>query len=342
MRVSTKALATVSGLLFFASCVTPPPIVGASRSASYRTSEPRGEPRGVRRGTPRPLAAPAFQQERRDPWNSAEPEGYADDYVDDSELRVAAAGSAPSSWTGTTRRSTQWEERRGEGRFDDGRFATPRPSDRGGTVVPASYSPEPLAQSGRYDNRYNDRFDEVPAPNERGDYSTRPSGRVSFLFGGRQLDDEGFEGSDDLFAFGVEFSQVPDLGEVGFEFGFGFGANRENNVSSSVGTVDLERDMAEIYAGLRAEFGQSNVRPYIGGGATLINVSDRVSQGFLRSTDDDTAVGGYLHGGVQVDLNSSFFIGADFRYVFGSPVELFDQRIDTDYGQLAFTIGTSL
>ena len=105
---------------------------------------------------------------------------------------------------------------------------------------------------------------------------------------------------------------------------------------------DVERDMAEVSAGVRAEFSRTNVRPYIGGGGVLINMSERRSQGFLDAEDDDTTVGAYLHGGVQFDINEAFFLGIDFRRVFGSTVELFDEKYDTDSSQLSFVLGLSL
>ncbi len=327
MRVSTKALAPLSALILFASCVTPPPMVGSSRSIAYRQDQRERE-------RP-PYAEPSYQDDRY----------QRDGYVDDTELRLADNRYEDSEWESSrwsdTRRS---ETPRNSDRFDDGRFAIPRRGGMRGTPAPASYTPEPTPQSGYYE----DQFIDAGPPHERGNYARQPNGRVSFLFGRRRLDDELFQAADNPFAFGVEFSQVADPGTLGFEFGFGFGKDEDDNVALPAsgtfggGIFDVERDMAEIYAGFRAEFGHSNVRPYIGGGGVLLNMTERRSQGFLEAEDDDNTVGGYLHGGVQVDLNEAFFIGIDFRRVFGSRVELFDQKYDTDYSQLAFTIGASI
>ena len=342
MRVSTKALAPLSALLFFSSCVTPPPMAGPSRSLAYGDGQGRnavayGEAQGrpsayasQQRGDRRPYQEPSYTEPsyQRDRQPS-------DGYVDDSEFRLAESRSDDRRYS---------DNRDSDGRFDDGRFAIPRRGDRYGGPAPASYGREPAVQDGYYD----DQFIDSGPPHERGDYVNQPNGRISFLFGRRQLDDDLFEAAENPFAFGVEFSQVAEPGTLGFEFGFGLAKDEDDNVALSPsgafpgGVFNVERDMGEIYGGFRAEFGHSNIRPYIGGGGTLINMSERRSQGFLEAEDDDNTVGAYLHGGVQVDLNEAFFIGVDFRRVFGSNVELFERKYDTDYTQLAFTLGVSL
>ena len=104
--------------------------------------------------------------------------------------------------------------------------------------------------------------------------------------------------------------------------------------------IDVERYMAEIYAGIRTEFSTSNFRPYLGGGGVLLSVTERRGQ-FFGTRDDDGAAGGYVHGGIEYDLNEIFFLGVDFRQVFATDVELFGEDFDTDYRQLALTLGIS-
>ncbi len=248
MRVSTKALASVTALLFFSACVTPPPIPrdgGSYRNASY-------EP-------------PA------------------------------------------------------QDRYNDGDYG---PDD------PRSF------EQGRYA--------------DSGHYSRRPTARVGIHLGGRQLETLDFEPTDELGVFGVDFVQVRPPGNLGLEFGLMFAYDEENNVTlpnSSVG--DLELSQAEIYVGARSEFGDGPIRPYIGGGGTLLSATRTLSQGFTEADDDDTTVGVYLHGGIQADINEVFSIGIDYRHVFGRDFEFdgaggtsFD--VDSDYDQLTFVLGFNL
>ena len=239
-------------------------------------------------------------------------------------------------------------------RFDDGRFAIPLSGDARENSVAAGYSPEPQpqpeprSQTGNYDSRGNQYLDAAP-PHERGDYAAPALGRITFLFGRGEFDEDNFEAADNLFNFGMEFNQVVEPGGLGFEFGFNIAGDEDDNVdlapsgSFPGGNFDVERFFAEIYGGARAEFKLANFRPYIGGGGTLINVYERRGQSFFnRDDEDDTVFGGYVRGGVQYDLSESFFIGVDFRRVFGPNAELFGQDFDTDYSQLAFTLGLSL
>ncbi|MEL6715079.1 MAG: outer membrane beta-barrel protein, partial [Planctomycetota bacterium] len=199
----------------------------------------------------------------------------------------------------------------------------------GPAAVPANYRASQDRYGDRYDGPpgrqgdygYSDEFD--PRYNERGQYAPPPEARLQVLLGGRSLDDEGFEPTDSPGVIGFEFSQVPSPGGLGFEFGVNFGFDEENDVSvPGIGVADLELTQAEIYAGARAEFGQGAVRPYIGGGGTLISTTTRVQQGFLEREEDDTTLGAYLHGGIQADLNDNFFLGIDYRRVFGGEYEV--------------------
>ncbi len=302
MRVSIKALAPLPALLFFASCVTPPPMSGPGRPVAYGGGRSYQEP-DRSQDDRYEREAPRYQDRGRE--------------VDDR-------------------------------RFDDGRYNLRQDETYQGIPRVTSYESEPGDQR-RREQGFGDRsFEDPVPPHERGDYSARSNGRISFLFGGRHLDDERFRAADKLYAFGVQFSQAVEPGTLGFEFGFGFAGDEEDRVALPTtatfpgGVFNVERDMAEVSAGVRAEFSRTNVRPYIGGGGVLINMSERRSQGFLEAEADDTTVGAYLRGGVQFDLNEVFYLGVDFRRVFGSTVELFDDKFDTDSSQLSFVLGLSL
>lgn len=322
MRVSIKALAPLPLLLCFASCVTPPPMPGPGRSVAYGTGQEYQE-RDRSRGD-RPYGESRYDGER-----STEARTYRD--------RPTADRLSDSR------------------RYDDGRYNLRRPGDGRPTPMSAAYEPasyEPgvtaTGQRRREPGYYDDGYVDPVPPHERGNYSGRPNGRISFMFGRRDLIDDNFRASDELYAFGVDFAQAVEPGTLGFEFGFHFAGDEDDRVNLPAsgtfpgGIFDVERDMAEVSAGVRAEFSSSNVRPYIGGGGTLINMSERRSQGFSEGEDDDTTLGVYLHGGVQVDVNEVFFLGLDFRRVFGSQVDLFDETFDTDYSQLSVVLGLSL
>ena len=226
-------------------------------------------------------------------------------------------------------------------------------------IRPASYRADP-GPPPRSSQEYDPRGYDDPAPYEgsqygrygndwergRGtheSYDPGPSGRLSVLLGRRNLEEDDFEPTDEPGILGLEFSQVPAPGSLGFEFGLAFGYDEDDGVSvPGVGTADLELAQAEIYAGVRTEFGHGNVRPYIGGGGTFMSTTTKVTQGFSEAEEDDGTFGFYLHGGIQADINRTFFIGVDYRHVFGSDYEVNGSDFDSDYDQLAIVLGFNL
>lgn len=232
---------------------------------------------------------------------------------------------------------------------------TPPPIDRGyggpdrRYPEPARYDRPPAPQAdydrgydrgGNYDayrDEYNDAYLQGP-----GYYTPPPTGRLSLLLGGRSLSDDDFQPTDAPGIFGIEYSQVPDLGGLGFEFGVQFGFASEDGVQLSNNSVaNIELQQAELYAGVRAELGKGAIRPYVGGGGTFLSTTTRVEQGFLATESDDSVLGAYLHAGLQADLTRNLFIGVDYRHIFAGDYEINGGEVSSEYDQIAAVLGFS-
>jgi len=59
----------------------------------------------------------------------------------------------------------------------------------------------------------------------------------------------------------------------------------------------------------------------------------------VSETDGELIVGGYARAGLLWDLNQRLRLGADYRYFIGENIEIFDESLNTDYGQLVFSLG---
>ena len=176
-----------------------------------------------------------------------------------------------------------------------------------------------------------------------GNYTPPARGRFSLLLGGRSIDEGAFEPTDSPGVFAVEYGQIPHRGNLGFEFGLGLGFDEENGVVLPDSTIaDLELRQAEFYAGMRAEFATGPVRPYIGGGATFLSTTTTIRQGFLQAEQDDSVLGGYLHGGIQADVNDVFFLGLDYRHVFAGDHDFGGSSFASDYDQVSLVLGFTL
>jgi opacity protein-like surface antigen len=91
----------------------------------------------------------------------------------------------------------------------------------------------------------------------------------------------------------------------------------------------------EVYAGVRKAFGNDTVRPYLGGGLSII----RGEVDAAGSDDSDTSAAAYLHAGVEFLISPTFFLGLDIRGLFGSSIDMGGVNGDADYTQGAFTFG---
>ncbi len=203
---------------------------------------------------------------------------------------------------------------------------SPRPSTR--TVVETGVATARLA----------------PLQDDGGGSSGGWHGSFSGHIGGRVLDDEMYwEPLEDQLALGLEIETRPDSFPLGLEFGLLAGVSQESDYQNS--GVDLVSYIGEFYAGprLTASLGRS-VRPYVGGGVTLMSVTAEGEAagpfgGTITVDDSDSAVGGYAHGGLQIDVADGFHIGADVRGVFGTDVTLFNTDGDADYVQVTLLLG---
>jgi opacity protein-like surface antigen len=161
--------------------------------------------------------------------------------------------------------------------------------------------------------------------------SVHKDSRVSIYLGQRSLDEDDWEPIDEQGVFGVEYSRETEGSAVGFEVGL-MGSGDEDDL----GGADIEGSIGELYGGVRKTFLDGVVRPYVGGGLSILTAEVDIDG---VGDDDDTSPALYLHGGVDFDITESFFLGLDLRFLFASDIELHGLEGDADYGQLALVLG---
>jgi hypothetical protein len=158
--------------------------------------------------------------------------------------------------------------------------------------------------------------------------------RITIYLGQRNLDQDDYAPVDEQAMIGVEFARETAGSLVGWEVGV-MGSSDEGSVAG----FDVTGNTAEIYGGVRKTFGSGSVRPYVGGGLSVINSEVEVSG---SGSADDESLAGYAHLGVSVDVTEAFFLGLDLRVLFGSDLSIGGVNTDADYGQLALILGWSL
>ena len=172
------------------------------------------------------------------------------------------------------------------------------------------------------------------SPDEHLSQRSRPfTQRVTVYVGERSLDDD-HDPVEDQVTLGAEYSMEIEGYAVGFEAGFMFSGDDSDNAFG-----DVEAGTAEAFGGIRKTWGDSNVRPYLGAGISMIGAAVDVDGG---PDDEDASLAGYAHAGVQFYLSEMVFLGVDVRVLFGSDIDLDGAFADdADYEQFAFVVGFS-
>lgn len=163
--------------------------------------------------------------------------------------------------------------------------------------------------------------------------------RVMFQVGLRSFDDqETWEPVEAEVAVGLEFSRVGGSG-LGVDLGLLGSIGLDEGSTSD---LDVAGAAAEIYAGLRQEFGSGALRPYVGGGGTMLVAGIDNDAGGGVADDEDTSPGYYIRAGVVAFLTERTLMALDVRYVGGTSLEFETLEGTADYAQALLQVGFRL
>ncbi len=133
---------------------------------------------------------------------------------------------------------------------------------------------------------------------------------------------------------GLEFSDVPEEGGLGYEIGGHYGRD-----TGSVDGESLRSELFEGYIGPRYEFRLGQFSPYISGGADVLSYHGLF--GDLGSTvpDRDTDIGFYAGLGVDFDFADHWMMGLGARATFDHDLQLSGVKGNADAWQFLFRFG---
>ena len=135
------------------------------------------------------------------------------------------------------------------------------------------------------------------------------------IVGNKYLDNS-WQEFDSQVAIGVSF----DFKNRSWPFSLTVSSIFSADVESNNGLFVEEEagSTSETHLGIRKIFSisGSSMEPYIGGGLALISaeLDRRVNSSFFVTTDDDSATGYWLGGGIYWHLSKRFIMGVDVRY----------------------------
>lgn len=157
------------------------------------------------------------------------------------------------------------------------------------------------------------------------------TGNVNFFLGAKALEDE-WEPTEEQTEFGVEidFRQKDWPVNIAIDIS---GASGEG----SIGIFDYESRTSELNIGVRKIWDKSpQVRPFIGGGISFI--SGEFEWSSLGTSEDDSAMGFWVGGGVYWALTEHFNLGLELK-VSSAEITLAGLDVNAGGGHFGLLIG---
>lgn len=154
--------------------------------------------------------------------------------------------------------------------------------------------------------------------------------RVTAYLGGRALDDSDWEPVDRQPTLGLQYARQAAGAAVGWETGAMFSSDDSTLFGSSI-----RGRTREVYLGVHARPEALRVHPVVGAGVSFLRAE--IDNGPLSSAD--SALAGYGHIGLDIDVSSSFSFGIDYRLLLGPSMRIAGEQIDANYQQFALTFG---
>jgi hypothetical protein len=168
--------------------------------------------------------------------------------------------------------------------------------------------------------------------------------KFELYLGVRALDEDDWAPVEDQRTIGLEYVHEHPDSVFGFELGVFASEDTKDNVPiPGGGTVDVRGRTSELSIGIRKTFGTEavTVHPYLGGGLAAIRAEFRGVSGGVPAKDEDDSTGVYLHGGIDIDIGPSAFLGIDLRCLRGTDITLFGASGTADYVQFALVLGVA-
>lgn len=134
---------------------------------------------------------------------------------------------------------------------------------------------------------------------------------------------------------GIEFSSVGGNSGVGFEVGLLGSFDEEGGA----GEPQIDLLALEFFGGFRVQAPDGKLRPFVGAGAAATYVDVEADLGFASGSDNAIALGGYMHGGLNVEVSRDLDLVFEIRQRVGQDIDFSGVELDLDY--LTFAVGLS-
>jgi hypothetical protein len=147
-----------------------------------------------------------------------------------------------------------------------------------------------------------------------GDARAEAKGEANFVLGGKMLDEDDWEPTEEQREFGVELSWGAKDWPIFIATDLLGAVSNEDVFDPLLGNVELTARTRELAVGVRKIWEAGAARPYLGGGLALLWAEAEADTSFFGSGSEDGSGGGlWFGGGIYWRLGSRFNIGVAGR-----------------------------
>ncbi len=165
--------------------------------------------------------------------------------------------------------------------------------------------------------------------------------QTNLVVGLRMFEDSAWDQLDDQALFALDYAEPIALGATRLEGGLHYSWDEANGTLAGGGGVGLHSQTFEASAGLNSAVRIGRLRPYIGFGAALLFVDVKGEEAGIVFRDSDVTGGGYLKGGLLLQVSPTTHFGLEYRHLEGGQVSFGSDEASTNYDQFALVFGTS-
>jgi opacity protein-like surface antigen len=170
-----------------------------------------------------------------------------------------------------------------------------------------------------------------------GNAAEAAGGNITGMVGFRQVDQDQWEPTDTQGLIGIlgDFS-VWDF-PLHIEFGLAGSSDEDDFFDGE--RVDVEQRIGQFTAGIVLIPDYGPMRPYFATGVAAVNLEAEVDDSQGHDTDEDSSLGAYIGGGILWRTMPNLVLGFDGRYLGGTDMRVFGNKVDVDGFTVAFRIG---
>jgi hypothetical protein len=165
--------------------------------------------------------------------------------------------------------------------------------------------------------------------------------QTSILLGLRSFEDGAWDDLDDQALFALDYCEPIPSSPLRLEGGLHYSWDEGNGTLAGGGGVSTHVETFEGSAGANYTVLVGRFRPYVGFGAALLWLDVKGEENGAVFRDEAVTVGGYLKGGILLQVSPKAHFGLEYRHLEGGEIDLGSQDASSNYDQFALVFGTS-